>query len=268
MRNCFIFLLMILIFNFPAKAELGLALAPMRVEINIPAGSQHTDSLRLTNDADDSVRIRTELLDWYMDESMTPQFADRYAQEKNFSCRDWLEVNPREFDMPATESFRVRYTIRVPAGTPDGEYHCGAGFVTLPPVNPDQPPMGVNIAVRAVAALYIIVGNPSSDPVLKDFSLRALPDGTWQAVTRMENLGLRHFRTSGFLEIQNSDGQLVDRLEYPPIPVLPKRVQTFPIPLKTVLAPGTYILRSQVDVGLPEVLEGSARLVVEPPAHN
>lgn len=264
-RGLFI-LLLTWLGGLPAHSQLGLALAPMRVEVRIPPGSQFTDSLRLSNDGAGPARIRAELLDWYMDDTMTPQFEDRYDQEKEFSCRDWLQINPRELDLPANGSFRVRYTLRVPAETPEGEYHCGAGFVTWPTIQPEQPPMGMNIAVRAVTALYVIVGNPASQPALRDLGLRTRSDGTWEAVAWLENQGLRHFRAQGFLALYTDQGQLVERLEYPLIPVLPRRVQSFPVRLKTALTPGAYILRSQVDVGLPEMLEGSTRLVVPDPS--
>ena len=95
MKRGFVLVLFTLLGGLLARAERGLALAPMRIEIQIPAGGQYTDSLRLTNDSESPSRIRTELLDWYLDDTMTPQFAERYDQEKSFSCRDWLQVNPR-----------------------------------------------------------------------------------------------------------------------------------------------------------------------------
>lgn len=268
MKRGLILLLLTGLGSLPAQAQLGLALAPMRVEVRIAPGSQYTDSLRLSNEGPEPARIRAEMLDWYMDDTMTPQFDDRYEQERDFSCRDWLQINPRELDLPANGSFRVRYTLRVPLETPEGEYHCGAGFVTLPSINPEKPPMGMTIAVRAVAALYVIVGNPSSQPSLRDLSLRVLPDGSWEVVAWLENQGLRHFRAQGFLEVYNDQEQLVERLEYPLIPVLPKRVQSFPVRMKATLTPGTYILRSQVDIGLPELLAGTTRLVVEEPSQK
>ena len=263
MKRGILLLLFALLGGLPARAELGIALAPMRIEIQLPPEGQYTDSLRLTNDAAAAVRIRSELLDWFIDETMTPQFADRYEQERDFSCRDWLQLNPREMDMVPNGTFRVRYTLRVPKETPQGEYHCGAGFVTLPPLTPGQPAMGMNIAVRAVAAFYVVVGNPASGPALRDLSLRSASDGSWEAVAQFENQGLRHYRIQGFVEVVDANGQVVERDEYPSIPVLPRRLQAFPIRLKQALSPGTYVLRSQADVGLPEILEASTRLVVE-----
>ena len=57
---------------------------------------------------------------------------------------------------------------------------------------------------------------------------------------------------------------MIERVEYTPIPVLPQREQLFPLPLKTALTPGTYILRTEADVGLTAILEGSIRVVVSP----
>ena len=249
----------------PARADLGLALAPMRIEIKIPAGGQYTDSLRLSNNSDAPSRVRAELLDWYIDETLTPQFSEHYPQEKAFSCRDWLQVNPREMDLIQNGDFRVRYTLRVPAGTPAGEYHCGAGFVTLPPANPDEAPMGMHIAVRAVAAIYVVVGDPSSEPAMKDLSLRNTPDG-FQAVALFENQGLKHYRIQGFVEVADLTGKVIERVEYPQAPVLGKRQQIVPIQLKTALPPGSYTLHSQADVGLPEMLDATTRVVVEAPS--
>ena len=267
MNRGFLYLFDILLGGLPAHGELGLALAPMRVEIKIPAGGQYTDSLRLSNDSDGPSRVRAEMLDWYLDETMTPQFSEHYPQEKSYSCRDWLQINPREMDLVSNGAFRVRYTVRVPAETPAGEYHCGAGFVTMPPVNPDTPPMGMRIAVRAVAAIYVVVGNPTSEPAMKDLSLRNTEDG-WEAVALFENQGLLHYRIQGFVEVQDVNGNLVARVDYPQVPVLAMRSQLFPIQLKTALKPGIYVLHSQADVGLPETLEASTRVVVEDPSRK
>ncbi len=263
MKTKFLFLLMTISLAVLAHAELGLALTPMRVEIRIAPGSQYTDSLRLTNDGDDPVRVRGDLLDFFMDETMTPQFAPRLEQEMQFSCRNWLQVNPSELDIPAAENFRVRYTLRVPPDTPEGEYHCGAAFVTMPPIDPNRAPMGMQIAVRAVSAFYIFVGDPVSQPQFKDLSVRSRPDGTWEAFAVFGNDGLRHFRVDGFVEVQDENGLVVDRVEFPSIPVLPKRNQNFTIKLNDSLAPGAYTLWAQADVGLPEILETFTKVVIE-----
>ena len=259
-------ILLILVSVLPGRAELGIAMSPMRVEIKITPGDQYTDALRVTNDADDVIRARGELLDFSIDAGMTPQFEEIIEQESGYSCRDWLQLNPREFELNAAETIRARYTIRVPAGTPEGEYHCGAGYVSLPAINKTPQQMGVQIAVRAVAAFYVYVGEPKSAPKLNGITIKSAPEGQLIAEAMLENQGQKHFRVAGFMEIKDAAGKLVERLDYPTIPVLPGRVQPFPLQLKTVLAPGRYTLRSQTDVGLPEVLVANLNFMVETPA--
>lgn len=245
------------------RAELGIAMSPMRIEIKVTPGDQFTDALRITNDADDTIRARGELLDFAIDSAMTPQFEESIESEASYSCRDWLQLNPREFELKAAETIRARYTIRVPAGTPEGEYHCGAGYTSLPTINKNPTQMGVQIAVRAVAAFYVYVGEPKSAPKLNGIAIKAAPEGQLIAEAMIENQGQRTFRVAGFMEIKDATGKLVERLDYPTIPVLPRRVQPFPLELKTPLAPGKYSLRSQTDVGLPEVLVANLNFTVE-----
>jgi hypothetical protein len=262
-------LLIILIFTLtggawvlPLRAQVGLALVPMRVEIQAAPGIQYTDSVRLSNDASEAVRVRAETLDFFIDDTLTPQFGTNYENEKSLSCRKWLQINPREFDLSANLTTRVRYTLQVPYEIPEGEYHCGAAFVTLPPIKEGEVPMGVRMAVRAVTSIYVIIGKPSSSPALKDLSLRNLSNGPWQVVALFENTGRRLFRISGFSEVQDAQGNLIERVEYPSSPVLPQRKQLFPLALKASLTPGTYTVHTQADVGLPTILEATTRVVV------
>jgi hypothetical protein len=266
MKKLLFSIFVMLLSAIPGRAELGIAMSPMRIEIKVVPGDQYTDALRVTNDGDDPIRARGELLDFSIDEGMTPQFEESIEQEAKFSCRDWLQLNPREFELNGTETIRARYTIRVPAGTPEGEYHCGAGYVSLPTINRNPSQMGVQIAVRAVAAFYVYVGEPKTGPKFDGVSIKATPEGRLVAEAMVENQGQKTFRVNGFMEIKDAAGKLIERLDYPTIPVLPERVQPFPLELKSTLPPGNYTLRSQTDLGLPEVLVANLNFMVEKPA--
>ncbi len=245
-----------------AHAQMGLALQPMRLELKVQPGSQHTDTLRLSNDSTERARVRAQILDFYIDDTMTPQFEESVEREAKFSCREWLQVTPRETDLDAKSTIRERYTFNVPRDAKDGEYHCAAGFATLPPISKPEAPTGIRMAVMMVTSFYIVIGNPSSRPELKDLSLKTRPDGVLQMVALLENRGRKTFRVKGFVEIRTPDGKKVEGAEYTGIPVLPERQQQFLFPLKTAFAPGTYTLYTQADVGLPEILEGTVSVEV------
>src|ERR1035441_1499109 len=81
-----------------ARAQVGLGLAPMREELKLASGAAHSGVLTLANDASPKVRCKTELLDFYLDATGTPQFGG-YPREAEFSCRQWLVANPMELEL-------------------------------------------------------------------------------------------------------------------------------------------------------------------------
>jgi hypothetical protein len=55
-------------------------------------------------------------------------------------------------------------------------------------------------------------------------------------------------------------------MEFQPLPVLPKRKQRFLFPLKSPIRPGTeYRLRARIDIGGPEIQEGTVAAKAELP---
>ncbi len=245
-----------------AHAQVGLGLAPMRVELRMAAGLQHSGSLNLSNNSGGKTRVRTELLDFYIDDSATPQFARDYPQEEQYSCRKWLSINPMEMEAEKSTSVQIRYTMHVPEGVPDGSYHCAAGFTTLPSVDKVEG-TGMRMAVRIVAAFYVILGNPVIEGGLKQFKLEPVEgaDHTvtgWRAVVVLENRGLMYFRPTGKLEVLNAQGEVLETEDFQSNPVLPKREQRFLFPLKVALTEGQYTLRARVDIGTGEIQEGRA----------
>ena len=260
----------------PSHAQIGIGLAPMRLEMHLDAGQQHSGTLTLANDSGAKLRIRAELLDFYLDAADTPQFGRLFAQEQPYSCRSWLVVNPMDTEVEGRQ-LAIRYSIRVPEGTKEGSYHCAAGFTALLPADSNQP-MGIQTAVRAVTAFYVIVGRPSVNGELKGITLersvapRLSSDaGTalqgWSAIVLFENHGTMHFRPSGRLEILDAAGQTVQSYPFTEYAVLPLREQRFVFPIKGDLPPAPYMLRARVDIGTGVILEAVA-LISNSPGKN
>jgi hypothetical protein len=129
----------------------------------------------------------------------------------------------------------------------------------------------MRMAVRVVAAFYIVIGSPPILGKLKEIKLEPLPPGKesepggWQAVVVFENSGLMFYRPTGKLEVLDAAGKVVETAELPSLPVLRQRDQRFLFPLKTHLEAGHYKLRMRVDIGTGEIQEGSLDVAVEPP---
>ena len=235
-------------------------------------GQEYSGSLKLSNQSDAKTRVRAEVLDFNVDDNATPQFERDLPKEAATSCKKWLSLNPMELELENGGFLNARYTLRLPANIPEGSYNCGAGFTTLPAAGQSSAGIGMRMAVRIVAAIYVVVGSPSVRGSLKEFKLEALPpakdskEGGWQAVVVLENQGKMYFRPTGKLELVDGKNQVVETEEFTPLPVLRERSQRFVFPLKVHLDPGHYKLRARVDIGTGEIQEGSADVTVDQPA--
>src|SRR5579862_1151592 len=256
----------------PAFAQLGLGLAPMRLEMKMNPGQVYSNTLKLSSGSANKVRIRGEVLDFEIDDNATPQFERNLPQEAAVSCKAWLSLNPSELEIDKEGFSMIRYSLRVPANVTEGSYACAAGFTTLPSAEAMQEGMGMRMAVRIVAAFYIQVGSPAVAGGLKDIKLEPTPPADkdaepgLQAVVVLQNQGKMYFRPTGKLDVISADGKVVETADFASLPVLRERDQRFLFPLKTHLAPGPYKLRAQVDIGTSEIQQGAVEVVVEPPA--
>ena len=253
----------LLAFAGTASAQIGLGLAPMREELNLAPGAAHSSVLTLANTGGDKVRIMAEVLDFYLDSTATPQFGRAYPREAEFSCKQWLTANPMEMELNGKSQIPVRYTVRVPAAATARSYHCAIGFTTQPtPDDLKRNPIGLRTAVQIVAAIYVVVGQPALDARIQDLRMEYAggdpSSAGWRAVVTFHNAGLMHFRPTGDLEIMDAHGAVLETVHLVPLPVLPKRDQSFVLPLKLTGVTGPYTLRARVDLGGDEIQEATA----------
>jgi len=252
---------LVLLFAQALSAQIGLGLSPMRLEMKLTPGTEQSGVLTLSSDSGSKVRVRAEALDFLIDQDQTPQFETSLPSERDFSCRDWVSVNPVETEVAPLKQVNIRYTVRVPASveSPRG-FHCAIGFTTLP-ADGQGGGTGIKTAVRVVSAFYVVLGNPGIEGEFKELRLVHSTDGDkphWVGEVVMRNHSLTHFRPVGELSVLDGDGKIVESVALTPLPALPKREQRYLIPFTTDLAPGTYTLRARVDFGTNVIEEGTA----------
>jgi hypothetical protein len=248
-------------------AQVGLGLAPMREDLRLAPFGSHSGVLTLVNNAPQKVRVRAEIVDFYLDASATPQFGI-YPRESEFSCRQWLVANPMELELNPKANVPVRYTVRVPESATPRSYHCAIAFTTMPTAE-ETKTIGLRTAVEIVGAIYVVVGQPSIEGVVKELKLEYvadLKDAAWRAVVTINNSGLMHIRPQGDLDVLDAGGSVIEKIPFAPLPVLPKRDQNFLFPLKLPSGPGQYTLRARVDLGGDEIQEATALVVATKPS--
>jgi len=266
-RSIIAFLLAATAFSGSAWAQMGLGLAPMRVDLNLNPGAAQSSVLTLANSGAEPVRAAGEMLDFYLDGTATPQFGREFKQEAEFSCRTWLTANPMDVELNGGAQMPVRYTVRVPQSASPRSYHCAIGFTTQPTAG-EAKAIGLRTAVQIVAAIYVVVGNPAVEGTVKDLKLEYVNDAKglpWRAVVTITNAGFMHFRPEGDLDVLDESGAVVETAHFVPLPVLPRRDQDFPLPLKLAGGEGKYTLRARVDIGGNEIQEATANVVAAKP---
>ena len=250
-----------------APTQTGLGLAPMRLDLNLSPGAVHSGVLTVANNGAALMRIAGSTLDFFLDQTATPQFAPEYPQEAEFSCRTWLVANPMEMELNSAAQVPIRYTVRVPQTATPRSYHCALGFTTQPTAG-DTGAIGLRAAVQVVAAIYVVVGKPELEGTVKDLRLEYASDPNappWRAIVTLNNAGLMHFRPAGDLDVLDERGTVVETVHFIPMPVLPKRDQNFVFPLQLAAGEGVYTLRARVDLGGNEIQEATARVVAAKP---
>lgn len=259
------FVLAMGILSLEARAQVGLGLSPMRLEFSATPGSAQSGPLTLSNESNEPVRVRAELLDFYIDDNQTPQFASQYPSEAETSCGKWLSLNPMETEVPPRSSVVVRYTLRAPQSAGPRSYHCAAGFTALP-VAEQLTGTGLRTAIRMVAAFYAVVGKPAIEGNVTKMNLQSVKSNgaaEWRAAVLVTNSGLRYFRALGELALLDDNGAILETARFPSLPVLPKREQRFVFPLSKVQPNGRYTLRTRLDIGGAQIQETLATVVAE-----
>ncbi len=242
------------------KAQTGLALTPMRLEVAAPAGTQRNGVLNVGNDQPTEARFRVEILDVSIDKEAVPQFEKDIPAESLFSCKQWLTVNPMEATMAASSQMSVRYTFRVPQDAPPRTYHCALGFTSLPDARPAQNgPVGIVALVRMTTTLYITVGSPKPTGELKSITVEPLPgtkNSGHRLIFNVENAGFTNLRGAGTVTIQNEAGKTVQTTDFPTTAIYPSRTQRIPLAIDKALPDGAYSVHVRVNLGTNEIQEG------------
>jgi len=245
---------------FPSLAAAGvcsLEVSPLTVELRMDPGHTYTETITVKNMGDGPEHIRAYCQDWTLKPDGVVVFVS--AGRLPGSASPWVHLLPAEFDLEPGEIQRIRYTIRLPAGT-SGEartsimFEAGAREISAPGA-PSR------LVPRVGTILYVQAG-PSPPERARAVSLEI--DRTGGMLT-VENLGTAHLRFTAQIEVRDGRGALARRCRLNPFVVLPApfnghRARLGPDILEGLSA-GSYTITAILDYG-GEALLG-ARVEIE-----
>ena len=249
--------------------------SPLRVDIKMPTGQMHTETIRVTSNGDEPVHMRVSTGDWFFNENDSPEHVAA-GKHPSYSCGSWIRINPTEFDIPPHGWTPVRFTVAAPPGQAVGGYHCAVLVTTVPPPQPRPPATGVRTLIRFATTVYVVIGDPQPQAEVVSLDLvpappepptAAAPEAAekprWRYLLTLQNTGQTHFRVNATLELTNQEGKTLSQFKIDSQPVLPESQRTFKFNSAEELAPGDYTLTATIDIGLKTLLQGEKKVRIE-----
>ncbi len=244
----------------PALAQTGVGVSPPRVLLPLAPGSETTQSIQVDHPGRQGVLAVTVVLsDVLLKPDGSPLYLDPGSHPK--SLTRWLSVTPLEFRLSPQGVQEVRYTVRVPPGTPEGSYWGIVFFESAPAESRGGEGIGIRIKTRVGHVVYVDVGRPARSGRIQGFrylggSGREGP----QVRIVFQNTGNGVLRLKGRLEVRDERGQVVARGQVPETASLPGATHEVPAPLEKPLPPGRYAVLAVLDYGEANLVAGEGRL--------
>ena len=234
----------------PRPTGSGISLAPARLELEMPPGSETTvvvnlDYHTISQDSQ-PVRIVASLNDWTIDRTGQVQF-ERPNTLPN-SASSWLIYSPAETTVTPGNLHAIRVTVSVPKDATPGD-HLSALIIEQ---RPDNLKLNLNrrqmvVRYRMAAVFYIKVPQLRRQGSLE--SLRAEATADQVVVTPLlKNSGNSVIRPLTSLRVTDRAGLAVAELpQKESLPLLGGAELVQPLVLETRLSPGTYNVKYRVD---------------------
>ena len=233
----------------PAAWAFGFSVDPARVQVSVAAGKRRGQMLTVRNEKPDaSMHLTVYVQDVVFLPDGTHEFPPPASTE--WSCANWVEVVPKELEIPAKSSKDVRVSVTVPEGVTGGHY--AMIFFETGPSYTEQG-IGVNFRVGALVEA-VVPGTERYDAKLKAIAFKP-PSG---AVVDLFNDGNLLIRPAGLVKVFDPLGKKVRQVQLNPnnLGILPKTLRTFSVQLEEPLPKGNYQLKAEVDYGARTLIVG------------
>lgn len=279
MRSCnsrpfqiFLFLFSIILGSSaaPIKAQVGIGISPPRIEVVIPSGKEKTVGLTVGYSADSPeiklpiARMVARLEDWSVGTDGNIMLGPIGTLPR--SATNWVtSYSPAEFALTGDAPRQiVRFTIKVPEGTPPGDYYFGCYIENRnAPPPPKTGERQININFRYYSLVYVMVPGLTRDASLQNLETKVV-NGYPVIVPQMSNKGNSRVRPQHAVEICDAAGQKVFSSPMSEaLAVLGGHTWQIPYPIDIELPAGIYKLQYTVDFGDKKELQvGKTEFVI------
>jgi hypothetical protein len=200
---------LLLILNAPLYA---LTVSPSIIKNNFKAGESMQGKIHVYNEGDIQLKINIEFSDWEFKKDGLGSLEFKSAGSMRYSCADWIQAAPMEFELAPKESRDVNYAITFPIDAQGGSY--AAIFVVgkpKPPTLPEEKGKSVMV-ITSVARLAVLIYNEALNTpkkvYLNKFDISRPNNKSLQISFEMKNEGSGYVRAEGKFHIMDNEGKL------------------------------------------------------------
>lgn len=254
-------LVLLTLISTDAHAQ-GLSVTYTGTQSIVNPGDSVVGSVRVANESDEVKSLKIYMGDWVRIEDQTSgyQFDINPGNEER-SARSWMTYSPDLLTLQPQETREVKIEIRCPDDPDLAGTYWGVVFVEILPADSEGGPQvqkGVQVDVSTIFryAIQFFVTFKDTEIVNATFSsMTALKkENGADIVAVFENTGNIFMRPKVWLEIQDTHGRVVYKLDHKPQSVLPESSRQFLFELRDLPIPnGTYLLTVIADYGAKDL---------------
>ncbi len=238
-----------------------LSISPVKFELLIAPGKSFTDVIHVRNVTDEEIEVQVYFSDFNLNEENALQFLDEGSLKH--SLAPWIRIQPTALKIAAQEEKLVRFTVEMPENS-DGDLQAMIFFQSVPKgAVLKEGARQVLISTRIGAVIYACPkGREQKLGDIPNLYLREnQPEGGLEYALLFANKGNIHLRPAGKIKLLNEQGKTLISLPFneQQNPVLREGCRIFEGKIGSLLKPGKYLVRVEMDYG------GSQDLQVEKP---
>ncbi|NQT46188.1 MAG: hypothetical protein HQ593_01755 [Candidatus Omnitrophica bacterium] len=242
---------------------------PPRVSLSVAPGKQKSSYITVSNmGSDQPMYVRAYLEDVVYLPDGTNEFLP--IGSTPWSCGEWAQLRPAEFEIPPNREESVKITVKVPEGIEGGRYAVVFFETTGPTAKPKEGGTA-NISLRLGSILSVIVpGTEVYDAKLINFGVsleEAEEEGKdiYKVSCTIFNQGNVLIRPKGSVKIIDSAEVKVAEISVnaDQSGILPRTSQNFLVDIDRELAGGDYTAQVIIDYGGEELIAGQTSFSVK-----
>ena len=258
-RIC-LWLLLFFFLLFAIKGQTSLTFSPLHSEFKISPGKSKKEVVIIGNDSPHPVYVKADLKSWFLDEEGVSFLPDK--DQFFYSCKEWIELEDREFQLLPGERKSVQYKISVPKETLPGHYWAAIGFETGAQEDLKGRMDRIIIKEKIMSGVFIQVGKPEPEGRIVDLSVGG-KRGAKQLDILVQNEGSFYFWTEGYVEVADEGGMKILERDLPEEIILPGSKRELKVLLDDKLSSGKYSVTCRIQLPTKKVLQLKRNIVIE-----